>query len=327
MKPSMNENPAAEPLRIVPDPVSADGFRISVIIPFFNDMGKLGRAIGSLLEQTLRPSTIILVDDCGEERLTDGIRRAIEEACIRLILVENRVNLGPGGSRQEGMDALPADTDFVMFLDSDDYLSSNCLEALVAAHGREPGLVATYADSRNIHTGERRLDDRREPYDNLIDGILKGSRGWGTGSLLWRFSEIRGIRWPSMRKIEDSHFELSAALVNPRIRHVSEATIYIDQSWEPERLVRRNRHLHESDSQRMLELYERILRNYPFDNDEARRKNYLRLAVYYWSRKSPLTGLAYIKESFTYIPQGRWRITFLMLYYFPKYGMAPSSRR
>lgn len=320
MEPSKNANPAGDALRTEPEPGQATGLHTAVIIPFFNDMGKLGRAVGSLLDQTHRPDTIVLVDDCGAERLDEGISQRIEEAGVRLVLVENRENLGPGGSRQAGMDALPEDTDYAMFLDSDDYLSSNCLEALEAAHRREPGLVATYADSRNIHTGERRLDDAREPFDNLLDGMLRGPRGWGTGSLLWRFSEIRGARWPSMRKIEDSHFELSAALLNPRIRHVPEATIFIDQSWEPERLVRRNRHLQESDSQRMLELYERILRHYPFDNEEARRKNYLRLAVYHWSRKSPLKGYAYLSEALSYIRQGRWRVTFLMLYYFPKYG-------
>lgn len=323
----MNEMPAGDLLRNVPERGPEDGMHISVITPFFNDMGKLDRAVGSLLEQTLRPATIILVDDCGEERLDDGIRRAMEEAGIRLILVENRENLGPGGSRQAGMDALPAVTDYVMFLDSDDYLSPNCLEALVAAHRREPGLVATYADSRNIHTGERRLDDGVEPFDNLLDGMLRGPRGWGTGSLLWRFSEIRSVRWPSMRMIEDSHFELSAALVNPRIRHVPEAIIHIDQTWDPERLVRRNRQLPESHRQRMDELYKRILRDYPFDSEEARRKNYLRLAVYYWSRKSPLTGFEYLREALTYLRTGRWRITFLILYYFPKYGIASQSRR
>ncbi len=323
----MNEKPAGDILRNAPERGPEDDLHISVITPFFNDLGKLDRAVGSLLKQTLRPATIILVDDCGEERLEDGIKKAIESAGVRLILIENRENLGPGASRQAGMDALPADTAFVMFLDSDDYLSSNCLEALVSAHRKEPGLVATYADSRNIHTAERRLNDGLEPFDNLLDGILRGPRGWGTGSLLWRYSEIRSVRWPSMRMIEDSHFELSAALVNPRIRHVPDATIYIDQTWEPERLVRRNRQLQESHRQRMDELYKRILRNYPFDNEEARRKNYLRLAVYNWTRKSPLTGLEYLKEALTYTFQGRWRITLLMLYYFPKYGIASPSRR
>lgn len=323
----MKEKSVGKLLRNRPETGPANGLHTAVIIPFFNDMVKLGRAVGSLLEQTHRPDTIVLVDDCGKERLDDGIRRSIEEAGVELLLIENRQNLGPGGSRQAGMDALPADTDYVMFLDSDDYLSPNCLEALVEAHHRESGLVATYADSRNIHTGERRLDEGREPFDNLLDGMLRGPRGWGTGSLLWRFPEIRGIRWPSMRTIEDSHFELSAALVNPRIRYVPEATIHIDQSWEPERLVRRNRHMNEFHSQRILELYERILRNYPFNNEEARRKNYLRLAVYHWSRKSKLTGFEYLKEALTYIGHGRWRITFRMLYYFPKYGFSQQTRR
>lgn len=294
----------------------------AVIIPFFNDMAKLSRAVDSLLAQTLRPSIIVLVDDCGSERLDEGIRMRVAEAGVRLLLVKNEQNLGPGGSRQAGMDALEGDVDFLMFLDSDDFLSSNAIEALVDAHIRTPGLVATYASSLNIHTGEKRQDETREPFDNLVDGMLLGPRGWGTGSLLWRFREIRSVRWPSMRLKEDSHFELSAALVNPRIRLVPEATIHIDQNWEPERLQRRNRNHPESDRKWLVELYQRILRHYPFNTEEARRKGYLRLAVYKWARKTPRRGMAYLWEAFSYLGIGRFQVTFLMLFYFPRYGMA-----
>jgi len=300
-------------------PVQAVGrIRLAVIIPFFNDMAKLERSVRSLIAQTLPPSRVVLVDDCGTERLDPSIAEALGAAGIAMDLVVNTVNRGPGGSRQAGMEVLPAELDFLMFLDSDDFLSPNCLEALAAAHLREPGLAATYASSRNLHTGEMRLEADREPFDNLLDGMLLGPRGWGTGSLLWRYAQVRGVRWPTMRKIEDSHFELSAALLNPRIRHVPAAVIHIDQTWEPERLVRRNRHLEESDRQRLVELYQRILRHYPMDTPEARRKGYRRRAVYRWMRLTPQQGGAYLREALSYLNAGHWRTMLLMLYYLPR---------
>lgn len=310
--------PATAARETHPTPQASDRPRLAVIIPFFNDMDKLERTVRSLVAQSLRPSLVVLVDDCGAERLAPSIAEALETAGIPLELVLNKANRGPGGSRQAGMDVLPADLEYLMFLDSDDFLSPNCLEALVEAHVREPGLAATYASSRNVHTGEMRLEAGRTAFDNLVDGMLLGPRGWGTGSLLWRYAQIRRVRWPSMRKIEDSHFELSAALLNPRIRHVPEAVIHIDQTWEPERLVRRNRHLAESDRQRLVELYQRILRNYPLYTDESRRKGYLHRAVYGWMRLTPLRGGAYLREALTYLPSGRWRVTALMLYYLPR---------
>jgi hypothetical protein len=67
-----------------------------------------------------------------------------------------------------------------------------------------------------------------------------------------------------------------------------------------------------------VELYQRILRHYPLDTQEARRKGYRRRAVYRWMRLTPLRGWAYLREALSYLSAGRWRNTALMLYYLPR---------
>jgi len=297
------------------DQMSDKKKNIAVVIPFFNEMDKLSRCVNSLITQTTLPSLVILVDDCGSEPLPASISHSLTELGISVSLLKNQVNIGPGGSRQAGMDALPAHTNYVMFLDSDDYLSDNCLEVLLQAHLGTPGLVATYSCSLNIHTGQSRLRENWRPFDNIMDSILTGHRIWGTGSLLWDFHQIRTVKWPSFRSIEDSHFELSVAMINPRILYVPEAKIYIDQTWDYERLSKRNRLVQEPEIVLRRELYERILKSFPLRSEEAIRKNYLSLAAFHWIKRAPEHTISNLKVSFQYLLTGQWRITGYLLYF------------
>ncbi|MBB4955110.1 succinoglycan biosynthesis protein ExoW [Agrobacterium vitis] len=94
--------------------------KITVIIPFYQKRsGILKRALDSVFSQTMQDFDIVVVDDaspCSIDReleALDGQKRA-------RIQVIRQNNAGPGGARNTGLNAIPAESAFAAFLDSDD---------------------------------------------------------------------------------------------------------------------------------------------------------------------------------------------------------------
>jgi glycosyltransferase involved in cell wall biosynthesis len=290
--------------------------KIVVVIPFYNEMHKLVRSIDSLVSQTMKPSLVILVDDCGNEPLLTSIPETLTEAGIQCVTIRNPQNLGPGGSRQTGLSTCPSDTDFLIFLDSDDFLSDDFVRESVRTHQLRPDIIATYANTINILNGHNRIDLTPDKYDHLVDGILN-MRKWGTGALMWKYNQIRDLKWEKMRCVEDSHFELSAALINPTIEYVDAATLYIEQSFEEDRLIRRNRLVKEHEMALRHKLYNILLNEYPFETEVAIKKKYLKRAVHHWIRYAEISMTDYLLNVLHFIKKGRPRISLQMIVYTP----------
>lgn len=92
---------------------------VSVVIPCFRCTKTICRAVDSIAEQTLRPSEVILVDDCsGDDTLAElyKIQYRHPEGWIKIIASEK--NSGPGTARNIGWEA--ATKPYIAFLDADD---------------------------------------------------------------------------------------------------------------------------------------------------------------------------------------------------------------
>jgi glycosyltransferase involved in cell wall biosynthesis len=302
--------------------------KIVVVIPFYNEMHKLVRSIESLINQSMKPSLVILVDDCGNEALLNSIPESLKQACIECVTIRNPENLGPGGSRQTGLSVCPSDTEFLIFLDSDDFLSNDFIRESVRMHQLRPDIIATYANTVNILNGQNRIDLTPDKYDNLVDGILN-MRKWGTGALMWKYPQIRDLQWKTMRCVEDSHFELSAALINPNIEYVDAATLFIEQSFEEDRLIRRNRMVKEHEMAIRHQLYDILLHDYPFDTASSVRKKYLKRAVHHWIRYAEIDLTEYPGRIFQFIKKGRLKVALRMIAYTPLFirQLRRSSKR
>ncbi|MCF3638943.1 glycosyltransferase [Rhizobium sp. TRM95111] len=94
--------------------------KLTVIIPFYQkEPGILRRALASVFAQTHTDFDIIVVDDQSPYPI-DLELEPLQAAERERITVIRQPNAGPGGARNTGLDAIPPDTDFAAFLDSDD---------------------------------------------------------------------------------------------------------------------------------------------------------------------------------------------------------------
>ena len=101
--------------------------KVSVIVPVYNAGDFVEKCVRSALEQTLREIEIICVDDCSTDCSAEILGK-IRDSRFRIIKLSE--NQGVSAARNAGMDA--ARGTYVHFLDSDDWLDPDYLEAMVA---------------------------------------------------------------------------------------------------------------------------------------------------------------------------------------------------
>jgi len=88
---------------------------VSVVIPTYNRMKSLPRALESVLRQTFDDIEVIVVDDCS----TDGTWSYLQSiADPRLHIIRHETNRGGGAARNTGINAARAE--LIAFQDSDD---------------------------------------------------------------------------------------------------------------------------------------------------------------------------------------------------------------
>ena len=98
--------------------MSEKKYSLSVIIPNYNKVQYLNKCIESVINQTLKPDEIIIVDDCstdGSQILISGLKEKYD--IIKSIYLDE--NAGVSNARNVGLNA--ASSEYVSFLDSDDY--------------------------------------------------------------------------------------------------------------------------------------------------------------------------------------------------------------
>ena len=139
---------------------------ISIIVPVFNVKDYLDRCVKSLVAQTFTNIEIILVDDGS----TDGS----SALCDKLVKTDSRIkvihqkNGGLSDARNCGIKN--ASGDFIMFIDSDDYISNDSCERFVSLIDDECDIIvgeATLIKKDNVSY---------QKHDCLIEGKLYTNR-------------------------------------------------------------------------------------------------------------------------------------------------------
>lgn len=104
--------------------------KVSLIVPVYNVSEYIVRCWDSIRNQSYKNLEILFVDDCGTD---DSIAKL--EACIASIedndvkILHHSRNRGLSAARNTGLEA--ATGDYIYFLDSDDNITSDCIESLI----------------------------------------------------------------------------------------------------------------------------------------------------------------------------------------------------
>jgi glycosyl transferase family 2 len=148
----------------------ADAPAVSVVLTTFNRSALLGRAIESVLAQTLDDFELIVVDDCSTDDTPIVVSR-IDDS--RVSFIRHETNLGLASARNSGIGR--ARGKFVCFLDDDDELLPEKLSAQTRAFDeeRDPDRVliwtqAVVDDGISSNVVPRRPLREREPLSEYL---------------------------------------------------------------------------------------------------------------------------------------------------------------
>lgn len=108
------------------------GMLVSVVIPAYNEEKYISECIDSVINQTYSNLEIIIIDD-GSKDNTGTIcdRYAIDDSRINVIHKENE---GLVAARKSGINA--AKSDYIVFVDSDDYIDKTFVESMMEIRGK-----------------------------------------------------------------------------------------------------------------------------------------------------------------------------------------------
>lgn len=138
--------------------------KFSVIIPSYNRAATLGRAIRSVLSQTVVAWEIILVDD-GSTDATRELLRSFPQ-----VFYHYEENSGVSSARNTG--AKLATGEWLIFLDSDDELDRHALSVFQEAIGRQPDAPFFVAGNKRVNFGDQTI---HIPEEGIYSAVLSGS--------------------------------------------------------------------------------------------------------------------------------------------------------
>ena len=180
---------------------------VSVIVPVYNVESYVAKCIESIVNQTFKDLDIILVDD-GSRDSSGSIcdRFAEKDKRIRVVHKENG---GLSSARNAGLDI--AIGDYIVFVDSDDYINQKMVETLYSA------IIENNADlsiCNYIHVNEKGeeigISELRITQPQILSSewmLERISKGWTFGAIAWNkmYSNkiFNGLRYPLGRINED----------------------------------------------------------------------------------------------------------------------------
>lgn len=126
--------------------------KVSVIVPVYNTERYLRKCIDSIVNQTYRDLEIILVDDGSTDNSGEICDEySAKDSRVKVFHIENS---GPSKARNTGIKSMTGN--YVMFVDSDDWIDDDTVEKVMSAFKKYGGDLLIF-EMRNI-IGNSKVD-------------------------------------------------------------------------------------------------------------------------------------------------------------------------
>jgi glycosyltransferase involved in cell wall biosynthesis len=183
--------------------------KFTIIVPVYNTEKDLERCLGSILEQTFRDYECLLIDDGSTDSSLDILREfAAKDTRFKVITQRNS---GVAVARNNGIKL--ANGEYILFVDSDDWLENNLLsENIAIANSYEPDLIyfgyySEFPNSQFIRHNPnfKYLNGTKEIADNFMD-IFENNLFPVPWNKLYKTSFLRTekILFPNTNSMEDA---------------------------------------------------------------------------------------------------------------------------
>lgn len=217
---------------------------ISVIVPVYNAEKYVGKCIESVQAQTYTSWQMILVDDGSIDKSFEVCQRYADSDTR--ISVIHQENAGAGAARNTGL--AKAKGDYVVFIDSDDYVDKDYF-ALLAKHNEDVVFIDAQAIDENGRVVRREYMSPFRDYsiEDIIRAQMTGKipwAGWRKAVMLKLLNE-NNIRYTEHKVGEEALYSfrvldkarcvafIPEAMYNYVQREDSLSRTKTDGGWEP----------------------------------------------------------------------------------------------
>lgn len=138
--------------------------KVAIVIPVYNTATFLEKCIESVFNQTYKKIQVIVVNDGSTDNSNELILKLKKEYDFEYISKENG---GLSSARNEALKHV--DSDFVFFLDSDDYLKENAIENLVLEAKNNDIIIGNYCYTYSNQQIKEKVDSK---FEDLISGEM-----------------------------------------------------------------------------------------------------------------------------------------------------------
>lgn len=169
-------------------------YRFSVIIPVYNAERRISTCLKRIRCQTLEDYELIIIDDGSIDNSLKEIYKSTCDMPSERLRIISQPNSGAGAARNSGIDA--ASGEFIVFIDSDDYVDKDYLqraEELIRRDNPDVVFVDIVREDEHgrILRYERMSDFRNLSKDRMIRWQLTGKMPWGGVRKIVRSSIVK----------------------------------------------------------------------------------------------------------------------------------------
>lgn len=117
---------------------------VSIILPVYNAEKFIYYTLESIFAQTYKDIELIIVDDCSTDNslaLIESFNKTKQWGGV-IKIVKNETNLGPGKSRDIGIQESRGD--YIFFIDGDDLLRKDCISTMLSYANKKDAVICSY---------------------------------------------------------------------------------------------------------------------------------------------------------------------------------------
>lgn len=201
---------------------------VSIIIPTYNRAHLIGETLDSVIAQTYQHWECIVVDDGSNDQTLEIINRAsMLDRRIKIVKRDKNYNSGGNGARNLGIQSSKAE--WLIFLDSDDLLTRDCLKKRMKYLRKEPNsdMIVSHSGSFYDQMGDSQLIWNFFTKMSCVEAMkrfVEQDMPWHTNGVLWkRVFLIRIGSWNvKLKAWQDWEIHMRAMTFFPKILFTNE---------------------------------------------------------------------------------------------------------
>ncbi len=208
-----------------------DNIKVSIIVPVYNSAEYIGSTLDSIINQDFNSFEVIVVDDGSTDNSLEVIEEKLSKSTISYKVI-HQDNSGVSNARNRGIEE--SQGEYLVFVDSDDYITGNHLSELYNGETDFSLIQFVKKDGEHLSTPNF-ISKRLISCNDFIKMELNMENPFNFWQLMYRASIINDneIRFnPDYIYGEDIEFALKALSFGKEVAISNEVTYYYIQHEE-----------------------------------------------------------------------------------------------